>query len=141
MEIPFLRLSADAILPTKGHPDDAGFDLYVTKQMFVDGRPTDIPCGVAVELPPGTWGLLTGRSSTIRKRGIVVNTGIIDRGYRGELFVSAHTLDQMPKLIKPGERLAQLIIMSAPAEGSEAVWVEELSDHPRGLSGFGSTGS
>jgi dUTP pyrophosphatase len=126
--------------PTRAHPDDAGFDLYVAQNVYVQpGEFVDVRSGVAVQLPPGYWGMLTGRSSTLRKRGLLVNPGIIDNGYRGELFAGVWNLGQTTVRVHEGERLAQLI----PIMGTDE-WamqrVDQLDQAERGTQGFGSTG-
>ena len=143
----------------RAYNDDCGLDLYVQpnpeKALFGTGfKPIeadpgawvvkrgqflDLPLGVAVQLPPATWGMLTGRSSTLRKRGLMVAQGIIDHGYRGPLFVGVWNLTDHDVLVEAGAKIAQLIIL--PAWQGEFEIVSELDDHPRGHRGFGSSGA
>lgn len=130
-----------AKLPTRGHDDDAGLDLYVTQSAVVWPHTfTDIHCGVQVQLPRKTWGYLTGRSSTLRTRGLLVNPGVIDCGYRGELYAGCWNLTDEPVRVEPGERIAQLILIDNATERYLPIEAETLDDHPRGTNGFGSTG-
>lgn len=102
------------------------------------GESKDLPTGLRVELPEGVWGRITGRSSTLRKRGLFVNEGVIDQGYRGELFVYVTNRNDYDTVIEHGTRLAQLIL--APVLRAAVVEVERVSDSIRGSKGFGSTG-
>lgn len=133
-----------SILPTRAYPDDAGFDLYVARGVTIPARQfVDISCGVAVELPEGTWGFLTGRSSTLRKRGLLVHTGVIDVGYRGELFAGVWNLTDHEVTVNAGERISQLIVLQNTTERvtlTEVLSSDEFSPHPRGVRGFGSSG-
>lgn len=139
--IAFKSLVDNALLPTKGYADDAGYDLFVTERRVIEpGETMDIPTGVAVEFPVGTWGMIVGRSSTLRKRGLLINIGIIDYGYRGELFLNTANLGQDAVFIDPGERLGQLLLMNNVSLGLTPVFVDELNPHLRGDKGFGSTG-
>jgi dUTP pyrophosphatase len=139
--IPVLKLGEGAQIPTRAYSDDAGFDLYVSEDSVVQpGEFVDIPCAVAVELPAHTWALLTGRSSTLRKKRLLVNQGVIDPGYRGELFAGVWNLSNEPVEVKAGERVAQLIPMHNQALNLNLFEVEQLSPHPRGEQGFGSSG-
>ena len=137
----FKRLSAAGQRPTRAYSDDAGLDLYVSETMKVKpGQFVDIPCSVAVELPSNTWALLTGRSSTLRKHGLLVNQGIIDPGYRGELFAGVQNLGRKTVTVQAGERVAQLILMPNWTSEFNPVEVVNLKSHPRGEKGFGSSG-
>jgi dUTP pyrophosphatase len=139
--IPVKLLGDGAKVPTRAYSDDAGFDLYVSEDRIVaPGEFVDIPCAVAVELPPHTWALLTGRSSTLRKKRLLVNQGVIDPGYRGELFAGVWNLSAEPVEVKAGERVAQLIPMHNQALTFDLFEVEQLASHPRGEQGFGSSG-
>lgn len=129
------------MLPTRTYADDAGFDLYTSKQVTVaPGAFVDVPTGVAVQMEPYHWGMLTGRSSTLRNRGLLVQTGIIDPGYRGELYAGVFNTGRGAVTIEPGERVAQLIIMGNQTQTVTPVWAERLDEHPRGRNGFGSSG-
>lgn len=139
--LPFKAINDQAILPSRGYSDDAGLDLFACENIRIaPGEHADIPTGVAVELPPGTWGMIIGRSSTLRKRNLLVNISVIDRGWRGDLFVNALNVSQDSVQVTQGERIGQLIILPNISEGWVPTFVEALSDHPRGEKGFGSTG-
>lgn len=127
--------------PSRQYPGDAGFDLVVSESTMIQpGEFVDIPCSIAVEFPEGMWSMLVGRSSTLRKRGLLVNMGIIDAGYRGPLYAGAWNMTDEPVTVRRGERIAQLIPMPLTAAGLEVERVKALSDSDRGDQGFGSTG-
>lgn len=128
--------------PTRAYADDAGFDLYVSSTVTIEpGTFADVHTDVAMELPKDSWGLLTGRSSTLRNKGLLVNQGVIDTGYRGELFIGCWNLTNQPVTLDVGDRVGQLIVLTNRTAALDLVKTEALSGHPRGLNGFGSTGS
>lgn len=128
-------------VPTKSHDNDAGFDLYTSEEVFIEpGEFRDLPTNVWVALPDRWWGLVTGRSSALRRHGLLVHSGVIDAGYRGELYAGAFNLSKETVVVRPGQRLAQFI--PVPLPDLTAVWT--AGDPPpgtRGDAGFGSTGS
>src|SRR5690606_23075709 len=133
------ELSAADLLPNRQYPGDAGFDLYTSRETTIPGHTfIDVPCGCSVELPDGWWGLITGRSSTLRSRQLLVANGIIDQGYRGPLFVGVQNLTDRTVVVKAGERLGQLIPI--PLFPGVAMRTEHLSESVRGHNGFGSSG-
>ena len=136
----FLRLDHEAILPAEPvHPGDVGYDLFVLgDHLLLPGEGKDIPSGIAMQAPPGVWIRIAPRSSTRRKRGLLVNDGVIDNGYRGELFSYVTNTNDEPVLVKHGDRLAQLILH--PVIVFPAVEADELDESSRGTGGFGSTG-
>lgn len=135
------RIDAGAQLPTRAYADDAGFDLYCVDEMEIAPNGTaDIPSGVAVQLPEGVWAIIVGRSSTLRKHNLLVNTGIIDTGFRGQLFTNVKNLGAHPFEVKRGMRLAQLIPLPNVAAGLVPTPIEQLSPSDRGEAGFGSSG-
>lgn len=144
--IRFKKLNEDAIIPTRAHPGDAGLDLYTVHDIVLPpytalgapGVAVDIAHGVAAQLPYDTWGLLIGRSSTARS-GLQVSLGVIDHGYRGELFSFVTNHNRFPYEIPAGSRISQLLVL--PAMGHEKIMVvDELDFSYRGEKGFGSTG-
>lgn len=129
-------------LPTRTHRGDAGFDLYVTRTTALEpGEFVDIPCSVRVQLPLNMWGFIIGRSSTLRTRGLLVNFGVIDQGYHGELFAGAWNLRDERAVVWNGERVAQFIPMSLLSETVVLREVEKLGHSERGQNGFGSSGT
>lgn len=125
--------------PSKAYPDDAGFDLSVSEPVKVEpGESKLLPTGVRVAIPHGYWGLIVGRSSTWHRRKLMTIPGVIDAGWRGELFVSVHNFGIETQDIAVGERLGQLIILPAWLGGLN--WQAELPPHERGTNGFGSSG-
>lgn len=130
----------DAFGPSKAYPGDAGFDLYVSEEtrIKVNGF-ADVPLGINVQLPPGTWAMLTGRSSTIRTRGLLVTQGVIDNGYTGPLYAGVKNLSGEIAVVKKSERIAQLIPFRL--EPLTVRQVVELTETDRGTNGFGSTGT
>lgn len=133
------RFSGDGRLPNRAYGAAAGFDLYVVGDHII--APYDgarIPCGVSMELPPGWWGLMVGRSSTF-DRGLLVNPTVIDPDYRGELFANVRNIRSTPVRVADGERIHQVVpVPSFPLGQPERV--EQLSATERGANGFGSTG-
>ncbi|ASR83843.1 deoxyuridine triphosphatase [Arthrobacter phage PitaDog] len=132
---------AEVQLPTRAYSDDAGLDLFVTEDTWVPANGfVDIRSHIKVQLPDWSWGFLVGRSSTLRKKGLLVNPGIIDAGYRGELFSGVQNMTSKPVHVEAGERIAQLIVIGNGTRQIEPVLVPELGSHARGKNGFGSSG-
>tara|TARA_R110002096_G_scaffold420285_1_gene625272 strand:+ start:129 stop:554 length:426 start_codon:yes stop_codon:yes gene_type:complete len=127
--------------PTRAHSDDAGLDLYVHGDFAIEpGQMVDLDLGVAIKAPAGTWTLLTGRSSTMRNRQLIIAQGVIDPGYTGPLYATAYNFGTETAYVEHGDRVAQLIVLPNVTEHVELVPVVELPDTTRGTSGFGSSG-
>lgn len=130
------------LTPTKTYEDDAGFDLVVAEDYWIAPYgDADIRCGIAVQLPPWAFGRITGRSSTLRKLGLLVNEGIIDAGFRGELFAYVRNLMDREVVVQRGDRIAQFILHSNVSTRVELSKVRDLVMSPRGDRGFGSSGT
>lgn len=101
-----------------------------------------VPTGFAVAIPEGWAGLILPRSGLALKQSITVLNapGLIDSGYRGELQVILHNTGRHDFVVERGQRIAQLLIVEAPAVNY--VEVDELPPGPddRGAQGFGSSG-
>ena len=99
-----------------------------------------VPTGLYVEIPDGYEIQVRPRSGLAAKYGVTVLNapGTIDADYRGEIKVILVNLSDTPFEIKPGERIAQIVV--ARHERVEWEASETLSDTARGAGGFGSTG-
>lgn len=133
-----MRLHEDAKIPRRAHDSDCGFDLYaqMDSHMFV-GCSTKIPTGIACELPEGYAGFIWPRSGLASKYQLDVLGGLVDQGYRGEIFVTLFNHGERPVHLKKGDRIAQMVV--GPFV-STAIEVKNLSDSDRGEGGHGSTG-
>lgn len=140
MKLKVKRLHPHAVIPRYVHMGDAGADLVVVEGgALAPGEMRDFPCGWAVEPPLGYFFDIRPRSSTLRKRGLLVHSGTIDNGYRGPLFVYAWNVSNEIAVIEPGDRLAQMVLLPCVQPIIEEV--EVLEDSDRGEGGFGSTGT
>lgn len=98
-----------------------------------------IPTGIRIECPKGYWASIEARSST-SKQSLIVPKGVIDEGYRGELFAQILNVGKNQVVIHHGDRLIQLILHERVIKDFEVVEVDELSESERGETGFGSSG-
>lgn len=129
-------------VPVRAYDDDAGYDLMYHGDGPLTIQPNevvDVPAGTAMQFPPNVWGLLVGRSSSFRKRGLLVNISVIDPGFRGELFAVVRNVSDRPVEIHPGERVAQIVPLPALAPTYEML-PGMVDDGTRGQRGFGSSG-
>lgn len=99
-----------------------------------------VPTDIRIELPEGYWASIEARSST-SKQSLIVPKGVIDEGYRGQLFAQIINVGKTVKYINHGDRLVQLILHERQIKDFDIIEVDELSESERGESGFGSTGS
>jgi len=137
-----VRLQPTAILPSRVSAYAAGFDLYsVDHYVFFPGQRVVVSTGIGLhKLPDGTYGRIAPRSGLAVKHGLDTLAGVVDPDYRGEIKVVLINTDmRVPFVIKPGYRIAQLIL-----EKYEVANVVEVAnpvvDTARGDAGFGSTG-
>ena len=137
------RLTDTAKIPTRGSQYAAGYDLYADIKETTYVNPGDtfkVPTGIAIAIPEGLFGGIYPRSGMACKQGLAPanKVGIIDSDYRGELIVMLYNQSPIPQIVRPGDRIAQLIIQQyIPFEWTE---VDELDSTERGDGGFGSTG-
>lgn len=142
MVVKVINRSGNA-LPAYETPLAAGMDVRADMPESIILGPLEralVPTGLFVELPEGFEMQVRPRSGLAAKHGVtVLNTpGTIDADYRGEIKVILVNLSNTAFEIKPGERIAQLVVASH--ERVEWQAVEVLSDTERGNGGFGSTG-
>jgi len=157
MKINYSKLYPEAQVPSQANCSDAGYDLFSTEYVTLEPFQRKlVSTGICLEIPQGFYGRIAPRSGLACKKGIDVMAGVIDSGYRGEIkvllinlnfegynlrpstfeamFGSANRID-----IKPGDRIAQLIIEKCH---TNVKWNEmkTLEDSQRGEGGFGSSG-
>lgn len=126
-------------LPARKHAADAGMDIYAVEPATLKpGVHAVLPTGVHTEIPHGHVGLVWPRSGMAAKHGVDVLAGVVDSGYSGEVMVSLINLGHEDVEIKPGDRIAQMLIQRV--ELWSCVEVDELGESERGVNGLGSSG-
>lgn len=137
------RLDPSARLPAFAHgpQEDAGMDLISIEEVRLEpGRWGSVGTGLAIELPSGCEAQVRPRSGLARDRGVTLlnSPGTIDPGYRGEIRVLMINHGERDFTVKPGDRIAQLVVSRYVAV--EWRLSDELTTSSRGAGGFGSTG-
>ena len=141
LNIPVVRLTDTAVLPTYAHIGDAGMDLYADEDIVLGYEAWNVvSTGVAMSIPEGYVGLIHPRSGLAAKHGITVLNapGTIDAGYRGEIKVILLNVTDRDFVVKRGDRIAQLVVQEFVH--GDIIEVSSLDDTERSTNGFGSTG-
>lgn len=132
-------LDKDAILPTRAHELDAGYDLYSRDDAIVyAGDSWVFDTGVHVAIPEGYVGDVKSKSGMMMKYGIITD-GTVDAGYTGSIRVKLFNLSRCAVSIVKGQKIAQLVIKKIYTPELEVV--DCLEDTDRGANGFGSSGA
>tara|TARA_B110000858_G_scaffold180347_1_gene217836 strand:- start:1484 stop:2002 length:519 start_codon:yes stop_codon:yes gene_type:complete len=127
-------------IPQRKTADAAGFDLCSGEDCIVSARASKIvSTGIQMQIAPGHFGKIEGRSGLGFKYQIMPFGGIIDSDYRGEIKVLLLNHSDTDYQVQRGTGIAQLIIHKY--EIPTLFRVDQLSQTSRGLCGFGSTGS
>ncbi len=143
MKIEIKRLSKTAVFPSRGSAQAAGYDLCADLKEPLSipaGETVMVETGYSIAIPDGYFGGVFARSGISTKKGLrpANCTGVIDSDYRGPVVVPLYNDSDTERLIMPGERVAQLIIL--PYLSVDFCEVEQLDETERGENGFGSTG-
>lgn len=137
------KIDAAAQLPERGTKYSAGLDLHACiaePVMIPSGTTVKIPTGIAMAIPENYFGAIYPRSGLASKKGLRLSncTAVVDSDYRGMVLVPIYNDSEVPQVISPGERIAQMVIQ--PYLPCEPIWVDNLDSTERGTGGFGSTG-
>jgi len=131
-------------LPAYATQGSAGLDLRAAIDEAITLNPGEtalIPSGIAIHLDdPGLAAIVIPRSGLGHKHGIVLGNlvGLIDSDYQGQVFVSCWNRGREAFVVKPLERIAQLVVV--PVVQVDLNVVEDFEASARGAGGFGSTG-
>ena len=115
-----------------------GLDLSVSQSgKVIPGERILVSTGISIQLPRGTYGKISSRSSLALK-GIDIGGGIIDSDYRGIIKIILINNGKTDFNFFAGERVAQMIISDYRRLKPKVV--TNLNETKRQSSGFGSSG-
>ena len=145
--IPCIKVFRDddsAVIPYKSRYSDAGYDLTIIKEYKKLNSNTVIyDTGIKLEIPNGYYVEIVPRSSISRSGYILANNvGIIDQGYRGNLYIALTKInDECSDLTLPW-KCCQMIVKKQIY--SKLVLCDsvqgDIENSNRGTGAFGSTG-
>lgn len=142
MQVKIKRIDNTLPLPQYQTAGAVAFDLYSRQDMTIAPKTIAlIPTNIIVEIPKGYMLMLASRSSTPKKKGLIVpnGIGIIDQDYHGakdEIMLQVYNFTDQDAVITRGERIGQATFVRV--DRGEWEEVEETKETSRG--GFGSTG-
>lgn len=142
MRVNIKRIDTSLPLPEYQTSGAVAFDLYSRIDMTVAPKSLGlIPTNLIIETPHGYMLMLASRSSTPKKKGLLVphGVGIIDQDYCGEkdeLLLQVFNFTDQEVAITKGERMGQGVFVKI--EQGEWAEVTEMTGPTRG--GFGTTG-
>jgi len=142
MNVRIKRIDKELPLPEFHTKGAAAFDIYSREDLTIEPKTlARIPTNLIIESPPGYFLAVVPRSSTPKKKGLLIphGIGIIDSDYAGdsdEILYQVYNFTDKPVEITKGERIGQAVFLRY----EQAQWqeVESMENDDRG--GFGSTG-
>jgi dUTP pyrophosphatase len=144
IEVKILDERIRQYLPAYATPGSAGMDLRACLEhpaTLSPGGTLLVSAGIAIHVTdPGLAAIILPRSGLGHKHGIVLGNlvGLIDSDYQGPLMISCWNRGQVPFVLQPLERLAQLVVV--PVVRALLQVVESFDPSERGQGGFGSSG-
>jgi len=150
MIVQYHRVRNDALEPTRGHPSDAGLDVYycpadfsTTACRIEPGENAILETGLRFEVPHGYMLEVKNRSSVAVSRGLIVGACVIDSGYAGEVFINLHNVGSETQFVERDTKIAQLVMVPIVSFRAWENTGGELYEYPVTISarGDGALGS
>lgn len=140
MKIKIKRIDKSLPLPAYQTEGAVAFDLYSRIDCVILPKTLErLPTNVIIATPHGYMLEIKDRSSTLKKKGLLVTTGYIDTDYCGEtdeILLQVYNLSDKEVHVEKGERLGQGAFVKVDIGEWEEVDI--MNENSRG--GFGTTG-
>ena len=108
-KIRVVRLTENAIIPTRGSTRAAGLDLYSAYDITVPARGNvSVVTDLEIHVPEGYYGRITPRSGLALHHHIDVGSVVIDEDSRGNVEVILFNHSDKLFVVTRGDRIAQL---------------------------------
>ena len=151
MNLRVYKIRKAAKLPVRAHATDAGIDifycpdrehaLYGTDYCVHPSESKIVPTGIKVEVPYGYMLEIKNKSSVAAKKQLLVGACVVDCGYDGEVFVNLHNVGAESRVIQPGQKIAQAVLIPVePCVVAECRTDTLNENSTRGSGALGSTG-
>ena len=120
MILEYYRMREDVVPPTRANPSDAGLDLRFNPEnhrtVFLQpGESAILSTGYKFGIPHGYMLQIMNRGGLAAKKSLMVGACVVDSGYDGEVFVNLHNIGTIDQHIKPGDKIAQGVIIPVVA--------------------------
>lgn len=139
MKVKIKRIDKSFPLPEYQTSGAVAFDLYSRIDGTIKPKTLEkLPTNIIVEIPKGYMLQIKDRSSTMKKKGLLVTTGYIDNDYHGEedeILLQVYNMTDEDVNIEKGERIGQGAFVRIDIGEWEEV--DKMKEESRG--GFGST--
>lgn len=133
-----IKLLPGGTVPTRGSREAAGYDIYAAEDKEIGSLQIErIRTGICIQMPPGYFGQIYGRSGMAANRGLLSVAGTIDSDYRNEISVVLFNTSGETQKIYRGNRIAQIVFHQHQIISWDIT--DELNETDR-HGGFGSTG-
>lgn len=142
MKVKIQRIDTTIPLPKYETEGAVGFDFVAREEIIIAPKTIGlIPGNVVIEVPETYMLLVSLRSSTPRKKGLLIphGIGVIDHDYCGpgdEVKIQVYNFTDASVTVTRGERIAQGIFVHIDT----FEWEEVLEMQRKNRGGFGSTG-
>lgn len=134
----------DAVIPTRNHDTDAGFDVYCYEDIVISaGGYARIPTGVRIMCGEGYWWTTKSRSSLGYMKQLEVYGGVMDSNFTGDTTILVYNRSDKEHKFTKGDKFAQVVVLPLPDITVREVSLQDIEDlgkHSRGGKGFGSSG-
>lgn len=140
MKVKIKRVDKTLPLPEYHTKGAVAFDLYSRVDASIKPKSIErLPTNVVIAIPEGYMLEIKDRSSTLKRKGLLVTTGYIDNDYCGdndEILLQVYNMTEDNVNVEKGERLGQGVFIKV----DKASWEEVDSMEDGGRGGFGTTG-
>lgn len=124
-KVKFVKIK-DVKTPEVGSVGSAGIDFFIPEtSRLIRCQPfstVKIPLGIKLVIPKGHVLLLQDKSGLANKLGLLVIAGVIDSDYRGEIHACFVNATSSMRVLKPGDKVIQGVVVEYINE------LEELKD-------------
>ena len=136
IELPFVKMSTNAVTPTRATEGSVGLDFYSPADYIIPPHSQLlIPTQIKLQIPLGHYGRLASKSGLAILHQLHVGAGVIDPDYTGEIMVLLINTASRVHPIMKGDPISQLILekVSIPILRE----LKELPSTTRGAHGCG----